>query len=91
MWTEGEMDGNPALNVKASAMPSAARAWVVNAPTRDFRKATWSERPVAVDGQTVTAAVEKPSTGYRAFYAELDYDLDGLTYRICTTVRVLGK
>jgi PhoPQ-activated pathogenicity-related protein len=90
-WGHAEFGGKPGLAVKATAAPTAARVWVVDAPTRDFRKATWTDKPASVDGTTVTAVVEKPETGFRAFYAELDYNLDGLTYRVCTTVRVVGK
>ena len=40
--------------------------------------------------EQLTAAVEAPAVGFRTFYGELDYSLDGLTYRICTQVRVLA-
>jgi PhoPQ-activated pathogenicity-related protein len=89
-WTDTDVDGKPGLTVKATAAPTAARVWVVDAATRDFRKATWSARAATIAGTTVTAAVEPPEKGFRAFYAELDYDLDGLTYRVCTKVRVLA-
>lgn len=75
--------------VNASAKPSAARVWVVDAPTRDFRKATWVERAANIDGTSVTANVEAPDKGCRACYCELDFDLDGLVYRVCTQVKVL--
>lgn len=90
-WVDAEVGGKPGLTVGATAPPVAARIWVVDAPTRDFRKATWVEQPAVVNGSTVTVAVEQPATGFRAFYAELDYELDGLTYRACTTVRVVEK
>ncbi|HEY1375458.1 MAG TPA: PhoPQ-activated protein PqaA family protein [Gemmataceae bacterium] len=89
-WAVNDPSAAPRLTVRATAPPLAARTWVVDAPRRDFRKATWSEQPAAVDGTTVTALAGLPATGFRAFYAELDYDLDGLTYRVCTTVRVLA-
>ncbi len=89
-WVHDDADGKARLTVKASAAPVAARVWVVDAPTRDFRKATWVERPATIDAHTVTATVERPATGSRAFYGELDYELDGLTYRLATQVRVLG-
>ena len=38
----------------------------------------------------MTATVDPPANGYRAFFAELDYTLEGLTYRVCTQVRVVG-
>jgi PhoPQ-activated pathogenicity-related protein len=88
-WADADVGGKPGLTVRATAPPAAARAWVVDATTRDFRKATWVEKSAAVEGLTVTVAVDPPGSGFRAFYAELDYVIDGLTYRVCTTVRVV--
>jgi PhoPQ-activated pathogenicity-related protein len=64
--------------------------WVAEAATRDFRKSTWSEKPAATSGTAVAATMDPPISGYRAFFAELDYALDGLTYHLCTQVRVVG-
>lgn len=90
-WKHDDADGKARLTVTTSAKPATARVWVADAPTRDFRKATWVERSAAVDDATTTATVEMPASGFRAFYGELDYDLDGLTYRVGTQVRVLGE
>jgi PhoPQ-activated pathogenicity-related protein len=89
-WTHAAAAGRPRITVRGSAPPAAARLWAVDAPTRDFRKATWVERPAAIDGTTVTAAADLPATGYRAFFLETDYALDGLTYHLCTQPRVTG-
>ncbi|HEX4589014.1 MAG TPA: PhoPQ-activated protein PqaA family protein [Gemmataceae bacterium] len=89
-WADADAAGKPSLAVRASAAPAAARVWVADAPSRDFRKAMWTDRPATIDNNTVTATVDSPSTGFRAFYAELDYDLDGLTYRVCSGVRVVA-
>ncbi len=88
-WADADPAGTK-LTVRATAPPLAARVWVVDAPTRDFRKATWADRPAAVDGTTVAVAADVPASGFRAYFGELDYELDGLTYRVCTAVRVLA-
>lgn len=88
-WADADTPGRPGLSVRASATPTGARVWVADAATQDFRKATWTERPAVVDNSTATAAVDSPSAGFRAFFVELDYDLDGLTYHVCSGVRVL--
>ncbi|MFO0808743.1 MAG: PhoPQ-activated protein PqaA family protein [Gemmataceae bacterium] len=89
-WTTDDTASRSKLNVKATATPVAARVWVVDAPTRDFRRATWVEQTANIDGTIATATVEAPEKGFRAYYGELDYNLDGLTYRVGTQVRVLG-
>src|SRR5437899_1905220 len=89
-WTHDDTVGRPRVTVRTSAAPAGARMWVADAPTRDFRKATWSEKPAAASGTAVAATMDPPTTGYRAFFAELDYALEGLTYHLCTQVRVVG-
>jgi PhoPQ-activated pathogenicity-related protein len=89
-WTHDDADGRPRVTVRATPAPAGARVWLVDAPTRDFRQARWTEQPAAVSGTTISAAVEKPASGYRAFFAELDYTLEGLAYHLSTQVRVVG-
>jgi PhoPQ-activated pathogenicity-related protein len=88
-WADADTPGRPGIFVRASAVPTGARVWLADATTPDFRKATWTDRPATVDNNTVTAATDSPSSGFRAFFVELDYDLDGLTYHVCSRVRVL--
>jgi hypothetical protein len=38
----------------------------------------------------VVAVVEAPADGYRAYFAEVDYDLGGLPYHLSTQLRVVG-
>jgi PhoPQ-activated pathogenicity-related protein len=87
-WAHGDENGKHTVTVKTPTTPIGARVWVADAPTRDFRPAPWAEAPAAVNGGTVTAAVAPPKTGYRAFFVELDYDLDGQPYRLSTQLRV---
>jgi PhoPQ-activated pathogenicity-related protein len=88
-WAHDDADGKHRVTVRGTAALKGARLWVADAPTRDFRPAKWGERPAAVEnGGTVVAAVEPAKDGYRAFFVELDYDLDGLPYHLSTQVRV---
>jgi PhoPQ-activated pathogenicity-related protein len=89
-WTHDDTGGRPRVTVRASAAPAGARVWVADSATRDFRKSAWSEKPAAVSDTAVAATMDPPANGYRAFYAELDYALEGLTYHVCTQVRVVG-
>jgi PhoPQ-activated pathogenicity-related protein len=78
------------LKVEAKSAPTAARLWVAKSPTKDFRKATWEEKPATLDKETATGVVDPPADGCLAFFAELDYDIDGIPYHLCTQMRVVG-
>jgi PhoPQ-activated pathogenicity-related protein len=84
---------NPKLQLKIQAdpPPKAARIWSAQADTRDFRQAKWTDRPLAVDGKSLTADMTTPEKGFVVFFAELEYDIDGLRYYLSTQLRVAGK
>jgi PhoPQ-activated pathogenicity-related protein len=90
-WKHDDADGKLRLTVKSKQAAKAARLWVAEAPTRDFRKAAWAERPAALTGGAVVGTVPLPAKGCLAFYAELEFDLDGMPYYLATQVRVAGK
>ncbi len=78
------------LTVDSSAAPKAARLWVAEAPNADFRTATWKKRPVEISGGTIVGEVSAPERGYLAFFGELDYDDQGMTYQLSTQIRIVG-
>jgi PhoPQ-activated pathogenicity-related protein len=90
-WKHDDAAGKARLTVRATPAPKAARLWVAQAPTRDFRKAKWGARPVSLEEGRVVGLVAPPETGFVAFYAELDYAVGGLPYQLSTQLRVLGK
>jgi PhoPQ-activated pathogenicity-related protein len=89
-WKHDDAGGKLRLTVEATPGPKGARLWAAQAPTRDFRKATWKEQPAMVQKSTVVCTLDPPSDGFQAFYAELDFDSDGLPYHLCTQIRVAG-
>jgi PhoPQ-activated pathogenicity-related protein len=68
-----------------------ARLWVAHSATRDFRKSVWKEQPARVDEGTVVDEVARPENGFVAFYAELDFEIDGSRHNLSTQVRVVGN
>jgi PhoPQ-activated pathogenicity-related protein len=90
-WKHGDNGAQSTISVQASSPPAAARLWVVQAPTRDFRKQTWKEMPAAIDGDGVTASLAPPAEGFQAFFAEVDYQVNGSSYHLSTQIRVIGK
>ena len=90
-WKHDDAEGTPRLTVQSDPMPKAARLWVADAEKRDFRRSTWKEQPVKMNGKAIVGAVELPAAGHRVFYAEMEYQLDGITFYLSTQVRVLEK
>ena len=84
-WECSEAEGVCRLVVTSEAKPKRVRVWTAEADTRDFRKARWAEDGKAGPDTTVAA----PARGYRAFFAETEYELDGLTFTLCTQLRIL--
>jgi PhoPQ-activated pathogenicity-related protein len=68
-------DAPAALQVTADRRARKALLWTARAPTRDFRQAAWSSRPLALDadGARATAELSPPSDGFAAFMAELTF------------------
>jgi hypothetical protein len=80
------------LIIAAEPAPKAARLWVAQAPTKDFRTATWISQELQAQGSTVVAELGKSAaTGSRALFAELDYAIDALPYRLSTQMWVAGQ
>src|SRR5262249_34709660 len=87
-WKHDDANGQARLTVDSDRAPKAARLWVASAPTRDFRLIRWKEQPLTT-GQTMVATVPAPATGCTAFFAELDFEIDGLSHQLSTQMRIL--
>lgn len=87
-WQHEENGGKVRLRVEGTPPPLSARLWVARAPTQDFRKALWTEKPVTISQGKVIGEVALPTEGYLAFYGELDYEIEGVSYSLSTQIRV---
>ena len=79
------------LKVEADPAPKAARVWSAQSETTDFRQAKWADRPLEVNGKTITVEMETPSQGFVAFFAEMEYEIGGLRYFLSTQLRIAGQ
>lgn len=90
-WKHADENGSAVLTVTSDPAPTAARVWVADSPARDFRQAKWAAAdPKSVAKGQISAAVDVPAKGFRAFFVECDYDLGGLAYTLSTQLRVVG-
>jgi PhoPQ-activated pathogenicity-related protein len=85
-WVCDEKEGICKLEVNSGAKAISTRVWKAEAPTRDFRQARWTEDKDAKFPATVTA----PDKGFRAFFAETEYELDDLKFTLSTQIRILA-
>ncbi|MBP3955719.1 hypothetical protein J8F10_10540 [Gemmata sp. G18] len=84
-WACDEKAGVCRLEVTSAAKTTGTHVWTAESDTRDFRKVRWVEDNSAKFPVTVRA----PEKGFRAFYAEIEYELDGLKFNLCTQLRIL--
>ena len=89
-WKNDDEGDTLRLVVTADPAPKGARVWSATAPTRDFRKAKWTDQEVKLTKDKVTGEVPAPKEGCLAFYVELDYEIDGISYHLCSQLRLVG-
>lgn len=90
-WETTETGTGVTLQVEGSENAvRAAYLWTADSGDRDFRDEVWSSSDLdAPDNTSVSATVEFPESGFRAFYIDLEYkDLNGRSYTISTRVFV---
>jgi PhoPQ-activated pathogenicity-related protein len=97
-WKHSDQNGQMLLKAGTEMQPKAARLWIAHHSTKDFRKATWEAKELKVETNgaegmpfKAVAEVQPPSTGYVAFYLEFEFQIDGLTFPLCTQIRWAGK
>ena len=87
-WKHEDRNGKLRLSVAANPPPIAARLWVAQTASKDFRAAKWTEQTANVSDWMVVGEVTPPEKGHVAFFGELDYEIDGLKYQLSTQIRV---
>lgn len=87
-WEHDDVGTQARLTVDSDHAPKAARLWMASAPTRDFRLARWKGQALS-SGKSIVTNVMPPQTGCLAFFAELDYEIDGLSHQLSTQMRIL--
>ncbi|MCS7159430.1 MAG: PhoPQ-activated protein PqaA family protein [Gemmatales bacterium] len=71
---------------------TAARLWVAEAPTRDFRQATWKAQNLPCDDKVphTRGRISLPAQGCRALFGELEFQEQGRSYWLSTQIRIVG-
>jgi PhoPQ-activated pathogenicity-related protein len=87
-WKHETVNGKLRLTIESTPAPNGARLWIAQTPTKDFRTAKWIEQAVSLSDGKVIGEVPLPDKGHVAFFGELDYEVDGVRYRLSTQMRV---
>jgi PhoPQ-activated pathogenicity-related protein len=87
-WKHETVNGKLRLTIESTPAPNGARLWIAQTPTKDFRTAKWIEQAVSLSEGKVIGEVPLPDKGHVAFFGELDYEVDGVRYRLSTQMRV---
>ena len=87
-WKHDDANDQARLTVDSDHAPKAVRLWIASAPSRDFRLARWNDRALE-PGKSIVTKIAPPTTGCVAFFAELDFEIDGLPHQLSTQMRIL--
>jgi PhoPQ-activated pathogenicity-related protein len=87
-WKHAKVDDKLRLTIDAAPAPLAARIWIAQAETTDFRAVQWHEHETRFSDGKVIGEVTAPEKGHLAFFGELDYEIDGLRYHLSTQLRM---
>jgi PhoPQ-activated pathogenicity-related protein len=87
-WTHETVNGKLRLTIAATPPPAGARLWTAQSATKDFRTATWTQQAASLSNGKIVGDVTPPDNGHLAFFGEVDYDIQGLRYRLSTQVRM---
>jgi PhoPQ-activated pathogenicity-related protein len=87
-WTHTDDNDRMKLTVTCDPAPKAVRLWVADAKTRDFRKSRWEQKPATLDKGTAIGEVDRPTDGWRTFYAECEFEADGQPFYLSTQLRM---
>lgn len=85
-WKHDDADGKLRLRVESDPAPRSAKLWSATSATLDFRKSRWTATDIPPSGSIAVQLVPPPA-GNLAFFADLEYEIDGLPYHLSTQIR----
>ena len=89
-WEYAATPGGVELRIVSDIQPKEARLFSAESSTRDFRNSKWAFVPIPRSAAGFRAAVDIPSTGNRAIFGELVYDVGGREFTVSTQIQIVG-
>lgn len=90
-WKHEALDGKLRLTIDASPTPLAARLWIAESPGADFRTASWREQELKSSDGRMVGEIVSPEKGRLAFFGEVEYEIEGLRYKLSTQMRMSNE
>jgi PhoPQ-activated pathogenicity-related protein len=90
-WHFADGSDGVSLCVRADPAPSAVALWTATSTDRDFRDEEWRATALPSSGSTYQRVIERPASGYIAFYAELSFGTGEDAFSLTTTPAVAGR
>ncbi len=91
-WTYRPLDdGGVELSITSDREPAAVQAWTTTSPSRDFRDAVWTAKPIEKSDGRYVFRLPKPARGLTAVLGETQFADPVLPYYLSTTVHVCGE
>ena len=88
-WKHDDMGDKLRLTVTGNPAPKEMHVWHCAGPTKDLREARWESRIVAFKEGRAEIVESRPPSGVISFYADCDYEIDGLPFALCTQLRMV--
>ncbi len=91
-WQVQSQDDSALLLACLDRPAMRARLWTATSNDRDFRDEKWSARDLELGrgGRTLSARIEAPERGFRAFLAEVELETaGGAPFKLSTEARVI--
>jgi PhoPQ-activated pathogenicity-related protein len=94
-WEYQDGEGQVQVRIMATAAPKSVRIWQALSGTKDFRDARWQSTEVMLqpgggsgaDGPRYVGTVDKPASGYVAYFGEATFADGPLEYCLSTLLR----
>ena len=87
-WKHENVNGKLRLTIDATPAPRSARLWIAQSASSDFRTTQWRQENLRVADGRVIGEVTRAEQGRLAFFGELEYEVDGLSYTLSTQMRL---
>jgi PhoPQ-activated pathogenicity-related protein len=88
-WRFKETADGAECVVRCDAKPEQVRLWTAASPSRDFRKARWSSRPIDAAGPEWRVQLPSPADGFAAGLVELEFARDPVPLALTSGVKVI--
>ncbi len=86
-WEHTDATDGITLKIQCAQEPVAARLWVAQSDTKDFRGSRWQSRPLAANSGSYAGTVSRPEDGHVAYFGELEFKDHGISYSLCTLIQ----